>query len=126
MPTHPRPLSPHLQVYRPQITSVLSITHRATGVALSVGTLVLAYWLSAASYGDDTFNQAQAILRSPIGAILLIGWTWSFFFHLCNGIRHLAWDVVWGFELKRVYATGWLVVGASVVLTAITWLLAWS
>ena len=65
-------------------------------------------------------------MRSPIGAILLIGWTWSFYFHLCNGIRHLAWDVVWGFDLKQVYASGWAAVGASVVLTAITWLVAWS
>jgi succinate dehydrogenase / fumarate reductase cytochrome b subunit len=124
MPTHPRPLSPHLQVYRPQITSVLSITHRATGVGLAVGALVLAYWLSAASYGDDAFNQAQAIMNSPIGVILLIGWTWAFYFHLCNGLRHLAWDAIWGFKLSQVYATGWLVVGASVVLTALTWLIA--
>jgi len=124
MPTHPRPLSPHLQVYRPQITSVLSITHRVTGVGLAVGSLVLAYWLSAASYGDDTFNQAQAIVSSPLGVILLIGWTWAFYFHLCNGIRHLAWDAVWGFKLSQVYATGWLVVGASLVLTALTWLVA--
>ena len=124
MSTGSRPLSPHLQVYRWQITSVLSITHRATGVGLAVGAVVLAYWLSAASYGEATFAQAQRLLGSPIGLVLLFGWSFAFWFHICNGIRHLAWDVGWGFELKQVYASGWTVVIAAVVLTALTWILA--
>ena len=119
-----RPLSPHLQVYRPQLTSVLSIVHRATGVFLSAGALVLTYWLSAASYGAESFATAQRVLGSPIGLLLLIGWSFAFWYHLCNGMRHLCWDIGWGFELKQVYATGWIVVGASVALTAITWLVA--
>ena len=116
-----RPLSPHLQVYRPQLTSVLSILHRATGVFLAAGALVLTYWLSAASYGAESFATAQRILGSPIGLLLLAGWTFAFWYHLCNGLRHLAWDIGWGFELKQVYATGWTVVCASVALTAVTW-----
>ena len=119
-----RPLSPHLQVYRWQITSVLSILHRMTGVALAVGALVLAYWLSAASYGAQSFAQAQGILGSWLGLLLLIGWSFAFWYHLCNGIRHLAWDIGWGFDLKQVYATGWTVVAASFALTAVTWFVA--
>ena len=124
MSTGNRPLSPHLQVYRWQITSVLSILHRATGVALAVGALVLAYWLSAASYGAAAFDQAQRVLGSPIGLLLLFGWTFAFWFHFCNGIRHLAWDMGWGFELRQVYATGWTVVIGAAVLTAVTWIAA--
>lgn len=119
-----RPLSPHLQVYRWQITMVLSILHRMTGVALAVGAFVLAYWLSAASYGAEPFAQAQRILGSWLGLLLLIGWSFAFWFHLCNGIRHLAWDAGWGFEIRQFYASGWTVVVVSLALTAVTWLVA--
>ncbi|MBM3599966.1 MAG: succinate dehydrogenase, cytochrome b556 subunit [Alphaproteobacteria bacterium] len=122
MSTPTRPLSPHLQVYRPQLTSVLSITHRATGVALSVGAVLLVLWLAAAAAGPHRLGPLNAFLGSWFGMLLLIGWTWSLFFHLCNGIRHLAWDVGWGFELPQVYATGWTVVIASVALTALAWI----
>jgi len=118
----PRPLSPHLQVYRPQLTSVLSITHRATGVALAVGTLVLVWWLIAAATGPEQFASAQSFLGSWLGLLLLLGWSWSLFYHLCNGIRHLFWDAGMGFELKAAYASGWVVVLASMVLTVIAWL----
>lgn len=121
MSTGNRPLSPHLGVYRWQITMVLSIAHRITGIGLAVGALVLAYWLSAASYGPASFATAQSLLASPFGLLLLLGWTFAFFFHLCNGIRHLAWDTGWGFEIPKMYATGWTVIVASVVLTALTW-----
>jgi succinate dehydrogenase / fumarate reductase cytochrome b subunit len=117
----PRPLSPHLQIYRPQLTSVLSITHRATGVALAVGTLLLVWWLMAAATGPEQFAIVQAVLGSWIGRLLLLGWTWALFYHLANGIRHLFWDGGLGFELKTVYRTGWTVVLASVVLTLVTW-----
>ena len=117
-----RPLSPHLQIYKPQLTSVLSITHRATGLALSVGTLLLLWWLFAAAAGADEFASARAFWYSWIGRLLLLGWSWSLFFHLCNGIRHLCWDAGWGFELKTVYRSGWTVVAASVVLTLIAWI----
>jgi succinate dehydrogenase / fumarate reductase, cytochrome b subunit len=122
MPSPERPLSPHLQVYRWQLTSVLSILHRASGVALSVGTLLLVYWLIAAAAGPESFATAQGFIGSILGRVLLLGWSWALFYHLCNGIRHLFWDAGRGFELKTVYASGWTVVGASVVLTLVAWI----
>ena len=112
-----RPLSPHLQIYKPQLTSVLSISHRATGLALSAGTLVLVWWLLAAAAGPEAYASAQSFLGSWFGILLLIGWTFSLFFHLCNGIRHLVWDAGYGFDLPTTYATGWAVVAASAGLT---------
>jgi len=122
MPSHERPLSPHLQIYRWQLTSVLSILHRATGVALAVGTLLLVYWLVAAASGPESFATAQELIGSVVGRILLLGWTWALFYHLCNGVRHLFWDAGRGFELKTAYASGWTVVGASFLLTLIAWI----
>ena len=122
MPSPERPLSPHLQVYRWQLTSVLSILHRASGIALSVGTLLLVYWLIAAAAGPESFATAQGFIGSILGRILLLGWSWALFYHLCNGIRHLFWDAGHGFDLKTVYTSGWTVVGASVVLTLIAWI----
>lgn len=115
-----RPLSPHLQVYRPQITSVLSILHRITGVALTLGTLLLTWWLTSAAYGPDTFNTCQAFLGSWVGQILLWGLTFALFYHLGNGVRHLAWDFGWGFELSQLRASGIAVLVFAVVLTLIT------
>jgi succinate dehydrogenase / fumarate reductase, cytochrome b subunit len=117
-----RPLSPHLQIYRPQLTSVLSITHRATGLALSVGSIALVWWLVAVASGKREFALAQEFWGSWLGMLLLLAWTFSLFFHLCNGIRHLAWDAGYGFDLKQVYRTGWAVVGASAGLTVIAWI----
>ena len=116
-----RPLSPHLQVYRPQLTSILSITHRMTGVALAFGTLLLIYWLAAAAGGPESFATAQALIGSILGRLLLFGWTFALFYHLCNGIRHLSWDAGWGFELPTVYRSGWTVVLASLALTGASW-----
>jgi succinate dehydrogenase / fumarate reductase, cytochrome b subunit len=124
-----RPLSPHLSIYKPQLTSVLSIGHRATGVVLSVGTVFLVWWLVAAASGERAFAMAQAFWGSWLGLLLLFGWTFSLFFHLCNGIRHLVWDAGWGFELRQTYLSGWTVVAASGALTLIAWiagLLAWA
>ena len=117
-----RPLSPHLSIYKPQLTSVLSISHRATGVVLSVGTVFLVWWLVAAASGGSAFGAAQAFWGSWFGLLLLFGWTFSLFFHLCNGIRHLLWDAGWGFELRQTYLTGWIVVAASGALTIIAWI----
>lgn len=114
-------LSPHLQVYRPQLTSVLSITHRATGILLSIGTVVLLYWLVSAAGGPARYAAAQEVLGCWLVRLALLGWTWAFFYHLCNGIRHLAWDAGYGFELKTVYRSGYAVLAASVVLTALVW-----
>ncbi|WP_022727863.1 succinate dehydrogenase, cytochrome b556 subunit [Fodinicurvata sediminis] len=116
-----RPLSPHLQVYKPQITSVMSILHRITGVALAVGTLLLIYWLAAAAGGPESYAAAQSFIASPIGLILLFGWTLAFFYHLCNGIRHLFWDAGYGFELPTVYKSGWAALIAAGVLTLLSW-----
>ena len=121
MPSGQRPLSPHLQVYKPQLTSILSILHRITGVALAAGTLVLAWWLIAAAAGPAAFADAEAVIGSWIGLALLLGWTFALFFHLSNGIRHLFWDAGKGYELATVYGSGWAVVGASLVLTAGAW-----
>jgi succinate dehydrogenase / fumarate reductase cytochrome b subunit len=121
-----RPLSPHLQVYRPQLTSVLSITHRLSGVALGVGTLLLVYWLAAAAAGPEAFESAQSFVGSFLGRILLFGWTIGLFFHLCNGIRHLFWDIGLGFELDDVYRSGWTVVVAAAVLSLVTWVVGYS
>ena len=117
-----RPLSPHLQVYRPQLTSTLSILHRFTGVALAVGTLLLVYWLAAAASGPEAFATARGLIGSFIGRLFLFGWTFALFYHLCNGIRHLFWDAGYGFELDAVYKSGTAVVIASLVLTVLCWL----
>jgi succinate dehydrogenase / fumarate reductase cytochrome b subunit len=117
-----RPLSPHLQIYRPQITSVLSITHRATGIALAAGTLLLTCWLVAAATSEFAYDAVSAFLRSWLGLLLLFGWTAALWFHLCNGIRHLAWDGGYGFALPQVHASGRAVVIATVVLTVLTWI----
>jgi len=116
-----RPLSPHLQIYRPQLTSVLSILHRLTGVFLAVGLLALVYWLSALSQGPESYLETTLILGSLPGKLLLLGWSLSFFFHLLNGIRHLFWDAGKGFELSQVYSSGWMVILGAVVLTVVTW-----
>jgi succinate dehydrogenase / fumarate reductase cytochrome b subunit len=121
-----RPLSPHLQVYRPQITSLLSIVHRLTGVALAAGALLLGYWLTSAAYGPETFAVAQGFLASWFGRLILFGMTFALFYHLLNGIRHLAWDAGWGFEMDTLKLTGWLVIAATVVLTLITWIAAYA
>lgn len=114
-------MSPHLQVYRPQLTSVLSILHRATGFALAVGTLFLAWWLIAAAVGPDAYALVEAFFGSWLGTIVLLGFSFSLMYHLCNGIRHLAWDAGWGFDLPTAYASGWAVVAGSLILTALAW-----
>ena len=122
MSSDQRPLSPHLQVYRPQITSVLSILHRLTGVALAAGIVVLVWWISAAASSAAYFATVQSIIGSWYGLVLLFGWTFALFYHLCNGVRHLFWDAGRGFELPQVYASGWAVVAASIALTVIAWI----
>ena len=119
---HPRPLSPNIQIYRPQLTSVLSIAHRMTGVLLSACAVVLVFLLIAAASGPEAFSWFQAFIGSWLGQILLLGATFTFFLHVCGGIRHLVWDTVHGFELRQIYASGWLVVAVSVVLTLTSWL----
>jgi succinate dehydrogenase / fumarate reductase cytochrome b subunit len=117
----PRPLSPNIQNYRPQLTSVLSIANRITGVVLSIGAVGLVIWLSAAAAGPEPYATVQQAIGSWIGLVILFGFTFAFFLHLCGGIRHLIWDTVHGFELRSIYISGWSVVAASVVLTVAAW-----
>jgi succinate dehydrogenase / fumarate reductase cytochrome b subunit len=116
-----RPLSPHLQIYRWQLTSVLSILHRATGIALSVGALYLATWVMYAASSPKAYALFQSFNGSIAGRIVLGGWLFAAFYHLCNGIRHLFWDAGYGFELKDAYRSGWIVVGVALVATAVSW-----
>ena len=117
-----RPLSPHLQVYRPQITSVLSILHRITGVALALGIVPLVYWLNALAGGPEAYAAAVSTLSSGLVQVFIFGWVFAFSYHLLNGVRHLLWDIGWGFELQQVYSSGWMVVAGSVVITLLVWL----
>ena len=116
MPKGKRPLSPHLQVYRPQLTSILSIFHRITGVALFAGLALLVYWLLAAGAGPGPFAVAQGLLGSWLGMVVLPGFSFALFFHLCNGCRRLVRDAGRGVELTAVLASGW---GGGVVSTQV-------
>jgi len=124
LPAPSRPLSPHLQIYRPQLTSVLSVLHRASGIILALGALLIAAWLAAVAMGPGAYQTAHAMLNSWAGCALLIAWTLCTFYHLCNGIRHLAWDAGFGFELPAAYSSGKAVVAAAVALTVIAWAIA--
>jgi succinate dehydrogenase / fumarate reductase, cytochrome b subunit len=120
-----RPLSPHLGVYRWQIGNSLSILHRITGVALGLGFLALTFWLSSLAGGEDTYRSAARLFASPLGLVCLFGWTFSFLFHLFNGLRHLCWDVGLGFERTQRHASGWIAVLAAVCATLGAWVLLW-
>ena len=113
----PRPLSPHLQVYRPQITSVLSILHRLTGVGLSFAMPVFVWFLVALSQGKEPYEKFLNCAHSIPGQIVLFGWVWAFCYHLCCGIRHLFWDSGSLLEIKQVNASGAVAVFVSSVMT---------
>lgn len=119
-----RPLSPHLQIYKPQLTSVLSITHRGTGVFLSLGALLFCCWLLAIASGPDVYSNIQVYISAWYGKILLLAWVFSLYYHLCNGIRHLFWDAGLGLEIKTIYTSGYVVIVIAILLTATTWCLA--
>ena len=123
---HERPLSPHIQVYRWQWTMTLSIVHRATGIALAGGTLLLTWWIVAAAAGPGYFAAAQSFIGSIVGQILLFGWTASLFYHLCNGLRHLLWDTGKGLDLVSARASGLLVVAAAGGLTILAWIVGYA
>ena len=117
-----RPLSPHLQVYRFQMTMALSILHRITGVGLIGGALLFTYWISSATYGAEAFATAQGFLGSWFGRTVLLGLTVALFYHLGNGIRHLAWDIGWGYEMETLTRSGWALVMFTIVMTALTFI----
>ena len=123
-PTLQRPLSPFMFPvwYRFQITSALSILHRITGIGLALGSILLAWWLVAVAAGGKMFAATHAFIASPIGMLLLFLWSIAFFYHLCNGVRHLAWDAGYGFELHQAYRSGYAVLAATALLTVLAWL----
>jgi succinate dehydrogenase / fumarate reductase cytochrome b subunit len=116
-----RPLSPHLQVYKPQLTSVMSIVHRMTGVYMALGLPVFVAWLVALAGSEQFYNIFVGWFHNPVGQILLFGWSFAFFYHFWAGIRHLLWDAGFFLTLRGVYATGWFVLAMSVFATAMTW-----
>lgn len=122
MPATARPLSPHLSIYRWQIQMVTSILHRATGIALAAGTILLVIALLALASGPAAYAKVQAFAASWIGTILLLGWTWSLAYHLLNGIRHLLQDVGLGYLPAQFVRNGWLVVIGSLVLAVLVWI----
>ena len=117
-----RPLSPHLTIYRWPISMTLSILHRVTGVALSTGLVILTIWLLALSFGAAAYEPVVGLLGTIIGKLALVGFSFAFFFHFCNGIRHLFWDVGKGFEMRQVIASAWSVVVVSLSLTLLLWM----
>jgi succinate dehydrogenase / fumarate reductase cytochrome b subunit len=116
-----RPLSPHLQVYKPQMTSVLSILHRFCGVALAVGTLLVVAVLLASAMGEPAYTVVMDFIASPVGMFMLFGWSAALFYHLCNGVRHLIWDTGRLFKIEDAYKAGYVVLLISVMLTAGVW-----
>jgi succinate dehydrogenase / fumarate reductase, cytochrome b subunit len=122
MTTRNRPLSPHVQIYRLPLLAIMSISHRITGVGLVVGLFALACWLGAAASGPEAFAKYQAFLGSPIGLLLLFGWTVALFFHLSHGVRHLLWDSGWGFEIPQAYASAKVALIVTAVLTVLSWI----
>jgi succinate dehydrogenase / fumarate reductase cytochrome b subunit len=121
MNNNDRPLSPHISIYRWPVTMVTSILHRATGVAMAVGFLVLVGWLFDAASGPEVYDKFVGVMDTTIGCILLVGWSFAFFYHLSNGIRHLVWDTGRGLEKEQATASAWFVIAASIVLTAVFW-----
>lgn len=121
-----RPLSPHLQVYRWPVTMASSILHRATGIGLGLGTLLLTWWLVAAAAGPEYYAWVQMVLGSWLGRLVLFGFTWALFYHLLNGIRHLFWDAGYGYSIPVANRTAWLVIVGSVVLAVLAWIVAYA
>ncbi|MEE4186339.1 MAG: succinate dehydrogenase, cytochrome b556 subunit [Gammaproteobacteria bacterium] len=121
MPEINRPLSPHIGIYSWQISNTLSILHRLTGIALAFGALVLLSWVISAALGPDAYAAVTRVLAGPLGLLVLFGVSASYFYHLANGIRHLAWDAGFGFEKQVARASGWFAVGAALLATAALW-----
>jgi len=116
-----RPLSPHLQVYKPQVTSVLSIFHRMTGVALSAGLVLLVGWIFSLSLGENIFKYYAYFLESWLGLLIMFSFTFALNYHFCNGVRHLFWDAGYGYEISTVYKSGLAVVIISLLSTCLIW-----
>jgi len=120
----PRPMSPHLQIYKLPFTAKLSIIHRGTGAVLFAGLILMVLVLLSIAGGADSWASMQSFLSSFIGKFILFGFTFCLFYHMCNGIRHLLWDIGKGLELEDAKKSGIAVIGASVFLTLLTWIIA--
>ncbi len=118
------PLSPHLQIYRWHISSLLSITHRISGIVNLLALILIFFWLIALSLGENNYESFLLIINSFFGKFILIGFTWSMIFHLLSGARHLVWDLGYGFEIKTANISGIIVIISSLILTIIFWLFA--
>ena len=121
-PKYTRPLSPFM-LYRWQYSNTLSILHRFTGIALSIGMLLFVYWVAAAASGAQAYETAQRVFAHPLTRVALIAFSFAFFYHLLNGVRHLVWDAGYGFEKKKARASGWVAFLGAVVSTALFWIL---
>ena len=115
-----RPLSPHLQIYKPQITSILSIFHRLTGISLSIGSFIIVAWIVSLSMGVESYSYFMSIVDNWFVQTIFFGFAFALFYHFSNGIRHLFWDAGLGFELKSVYISGSIVVLNAIILTILT------
>lgn len=124
MSNNDRPLSPHLSIYRWPVTMATSIVHRATGVGMAIGFILFVFWLGDMAVGPDAYAAFMDVVDSTIGRVLLVGWSWAFFYHLANGIRHLVWDAGYGFEKNQANASAWIVIVLSVLATAGFWAVA--
>jgi len=126
MTTGNRPLSPHMKIYKFPLNGLMSGSHRVTGILLSIGTLLFAYWLIAAAYGAESYETAQAFFGSWLGQLMLIGWTFCLYYHLVNGIRHLIWDMGKCLEKEDLIKTGRIGMAVTAVLTIATWIIGYS
>ncbi len=125
MSARARPLSPHLGIYSWRIGMTLSILHRATGAILALGLLALVYWLIAVAGDAPGYERASHLFSGPAGLVLMLAWTFAFFLHLFNGVRHLLWDVGLGFERGARHASGWLAMVGAILATLGVWMLLW-
>lgn len=117
-----RPISPHLQIYRWYVVMATSILHRATGIALACGLLLMTWWLLALASGPEAFATVQWWMRNPLGWLVLFGYSLALFYHLANGIRHLVWDAGYGFDKAVARQSGLFVIGLAGGLTILTWI----
>ena len=119
-----RPLSPHLTIYRPQVTSMFSILHRLTGIGMAVSAFLIVWWFLAAATGPEYFAIVDGFLTSWFGRLSLILSCWALWYHFCNGVRHRIWDLGYGFEIEQVNRSAWTILAVSIVLTIITLIIA--
>ena len=124
--TKPRPLSPHLQIYRLPLPALMSISHRLSGVVLSTGTIFVAVWLMMLAAGETSFALAQSVVSHPVCQLVLFGYSVALFYHACNGVRHLFWDAVIGVNIPAIYASGRVAIALAIVLTGLFWAVIYS